>query len=196
MINKGLKNKVLLSVFATLIAFNNVALASEINFEDVNVNTNGWKDEIESQQEVKLEQCKNYSSLGGTYRASDANDYLIIKNFAGDKDKSEHAFYNVSLIENSTLQSVNGGVPDEKNLTSDSVTGKKITVSNCGMIYASAANQKYQKFDVVGNEISITNGSEITSVWGGLVQYVDEPSVINNTAIIDNSKVVLLLGIR
>ena len=194
MINKGLKNKVLLSVFATLIAFNNVALASEINFEDVNVNTNGWKDEIESQQEVKLEQCKNYSSLGGTYRASDANDYLIIKNFAGDKDKSEHAFYNVSLIENSTLQSVNGGVPDEKNLTSDSVTGKKITVSKCDMVYASAANQKGQEFDVVGNEISITNGSEITSVWGGLVQYVDEPSVINNTAIIDNSKVNTVFG--
>ena len=194
MINKGLKNKVVLSVFATLIAFNNVALASEINFEDVNVNADGWKDEIESQQEVKLEQCKNYSSLGGTYRASDANDYLIIKNFAGDKDKSEHAFYNVSLIENSTLQSVNGGVPDEKNLTSDSVTGKKITVSKCDMVYASAANQKGQEFDVVGNEISITNGSEITSVWGGLVQYVDEPSVINNTAIIDNSKVNTVFG--
>ena len=194
MINKGLKNKVLLSVFATLIAFNNVALASEINFKDVNVNTDGWKDEIESQQGIKLEQCKVYSSLGGVYRASDVNDYLIIKDFNGDRDKQEHAFYNVSLIENSKLQSVQGGVPDEKNLTSDSVTGKKITVSNCGMIYASAANQKGQEFDVVGNEISITNGSEITSVWGGLVQYVDEPSVINNTAIIDNSKVDTVFG--
>ena len=194
MINKGLKNKVVLSVFATAIAFNNVALASEINFKDVNVNIDGWEDEIESQQGIKLEQCKVYSSIGGVYRANDVEDYLIIKNFNGDNDKQEHAFYNVSLIENSILQSVHGGAPDENNLTSDSVTGKKITVSHCDMMYASAANQKGQEFDVVGNEISITNGSEITSVWGGLVQYSDEPSVINNTAIIDNSEVYTVFG--
>ena len=126
MINKGLKNKVVLSVFATAIAFNNVALASEINFKDVNVNIDGWEDEIESQQGIKLEQCKVYSSIGGVYRANDVEDYLIIKNFNGDNDKQEHAFYNVSLIENSILQSVHGGAPDENNLTSDSVTGKKL----------------------------------------------------------------------
>ena len=194
MINKGLKNKVVLSVFATAIAFNNVALASEINFEYLDVNTDGWKDKIESQQGIKLEQCKVYSSLGGVYRANEVNDYLIIRNFYGDRDKIEHAFYNVSLIENSILQSVHGGVPDENNLTSDSVTGKKITVSKCKMKYASAANQTGQEFNVVGNEISITNGSEITFVWGGLVQYSDEPSVINNTAIIDNSKVDTVFG--
>lgn len=126
MINKGLKNKVLLSVFATAIAFNNVVLASEINFKDVNVNNDGWEDKIESQQGIKLEQCEVYSSLGGVYRASDVNDYLTIRNFNGDSNKQEHAFYNVSLIENSRLYSVNGGVPDEKNLTSDSVLVKKL----------------------------------------------------------------------
>ena len=194
MINKGLKNKVLLSVFATAIAFNNVVLASEINFKDVNVNNDGWEDKIESQQGIKLEQCEVYSSLGGVYRASDVNDYLTIRNFNGDSNKQEHAFYNVSLIENSRLYSVNGGVPDEKNLTSDSVTGKKITVSNCDMMYASAANQKGQEFDVVGNEISITNGSEIIAFRGGHVLRSDNSSVINNTAIIDNSKVNEVYG--
>ena len=196
MMTKNLKNKVLLSVFAGTMVFSCAASAAEIeiDFENIDVNADGWENKIESQQGVKLEQCKNYSSLGGTYRASDANDYLKIKNFDGDKDKREHAFYNVSLIENSTLQSVNGGVPDEKNLTSDSVTGKKITVSNCDMVYASAANQKAQNFDVIGNEIRVTNGSEITSVWGGLVQYIDEPSVIDNIAIIDNSKVYTVFG--
>ena len=155
MINKGLKNKVVLSVFAGAMLFSCAASAAEIVLDNVDTTQDKWYESYGLKQ--------SNSVLGtGIYPVIPVNktDTLNLKNLEGTK-----YFANVTNVYKSTLikGGVVGGFAEVGNGNADIVSNNTVSVTDSQIsIIAGAFSNEYD----VNNNIVIAN-----KVTGGTVIY-------------------------
>ena len=156
MINKDLKNKVVLSVFAGAMLFSCAASAAEIVLDNVDTTQDKWY------ESYGLKQSSSVIGTGGMYPVIPDNqtDTLIL-----NKLDSTGYFANVTKVDNSTLNNggVVGGFAEEGKGNADIVSNNTVSVTDSQIsIIAGAFSNEYD----VNNNIVIAN-----KVTGGTVIY-------------------------
>ena len=162
MINKGLKNKVLLSVFAGAMLFNCVASAAEIEIDgtDFPENVSGAEDVREWAEKNNLKYEMN--ELLGSKNIILANEDSKIKltNFKDD----DVIFSNVGYVDNCESLETVIGKSDFEAQNADELSNNTITVDNSNSAYVYGAYSK--KYDTNNNTVKIKDQSEVTLVNG------------------------------
>lgn len=160
MINKDLKNKVVLSVFAGAMLFSCAASAAEIVLDKVDITQDKWY------ESYGLKQSKSVLVTGGKNPVIPVNqtDTLNLKNLNGTE-----YFANVTNVYKSTLikGGVVGGFAEVGKGNADIVSNNTVSVTDSKMsLIAGAFSNEYD----VNNNIVIAN-KVINNVRGGTVIY-------------------------
>ena len=180
MINKGLKNKVVLSVFAGAMLFSCAASAAEIVLDNVDTTQDNWYESYG---------LKESSSVLGTSRIYpvipvNQTDTLVLKNL-----NSEEIFSNVTNVDGSTLikGGVVGGFAEVGNGNADIVSNNTVSVTDSQIsIIAGAFSNEYD----VNNNIVIANKvTGGTVIYGGFTGSNGENSANGNKIYITNSDI-------
>ena len=161
MINKDLKNKVVLSVFAGAMLFSCAASAAEIVLDKVVITQENWY------ESYGLKESSSVLGTSGIYPVIPVNqtDTLNLKNLNGTE-----YFANVTNVYNSTL--INGGVvggfAEEGKGNADIVSNNTVSVTDSKMsLIAGAFSNEYD----VNNNIVKANNVKANNVRGGTVIY-------------------------
>ena len=177
MINKGLKNKVLLSVFAGAMVFSCAASAAKIEIDGTGLSAspNEWAiDKGLKEFDIVVE------SGDKAYRLKDSANKLSLKNF----NNRNFLVYNVCRVENSEyIDLVIGGTNDIDNDTALAVKNNEIIVSKSNIQNLFGASSG--KYDVQNNKVYLLNKSYVSSVTGG---YAEENKAVGNEVYIKNSE--------
>ena len=162
MINKGLKNKVVLSVFAGAMLFSCAASAAEIEIDGTGLagspDDSSWTD---SKGLIKYKIALFEGAEEG-YRLENANDKLVLKNF----NNRYLDAYNVSRVEDCPyLGCVIGGADDADNDVATAASNNTVTVKNSDYVqyvYGGASG----KYAASGNTVNIYDSSVGACIGG------------------------------
>ena len=158
MINKGLKNKVVLSVFAGAMLFSCAASAEIVLDNNVNTTKDNWY------ESYGLKKSGNALGTGRLYPVIPVNqtDTLVLKNL-----NSEEIFSNVTNVDDSTLikGGVVGGFAEEGKGNADIVSNNTVSVTNSTIsVIAGAFSNEY---DVNKNTVIANDVKGGTVIYGG-----------------------------
>ena len=189
MINKGLKNKVVLSVFAGAMLFS-CAASAEIVIDGTGIDTTQDK----WYESYGLKKSGNAFVTDGIYPVIPVNqtDTLVLKNL-----NSEEIFSNVTNVDDSTLikGGVVGGFAEEGKGNADIVSNNTVSVTNSTIsVIAGAFSNEYDvnKNTVIANDVNkntvIANDVKgKTTIYGGLTGSSGENSANGNEIYITDS---------
>ena len=176
MINKGLKNKVVLSVFAGAMLFSCAASAAEIVLDNVDTTQDKWY------ESYGLKQSSSGIGTGSIVIPDNQTDTLNLKNLEGTE-----YFANVTNVYNSTLikGGVVGGFAEEGN--ADIVSNNTVSVTDSKMsLIAGAFSNEY---DVNNNIVTANKVKGGTVIYGGFTGSNGENSANGNKIYITNSDI-------
>ena len=172
MINKGLKNKVVLSVFAGAMLFSCAASAAEIEIDGTGLagspDDSSWTD---SKGLIKYK-IELFEGAEEGYRLENANDKLVLKNFNNQYLDA----YNVSRVEDCLyLGCVIGGADDADNDVATAASNNTVTVKNSNVqyVYGGASG----KYAASGNTVNIYDNSSVGACIGGYGDVVENNKV-------------------
>ena len=185
MINKGLKNKVVLSVFAGAMLFSCAASAAEIVLDNVDITQENWY------ESYGLKQSSSVIATGGIYPVIPVNqtDTLNLKNLNGTE-----YFANVTNVYNSTL--INGGVvggfAEFGAGNADIVSNNTVSVtdSQIYMIAGAFSNE----YDVNNNIVIANKVTGVTAIYGGITGTNGNNSANGNKIYLTDSDVDTIIG--
>ena len=185
MINKGLKNKVVLSVFAGAMLFSCAASAAEIVLDKVDITQENWY------ESYGLKQSSSVIATGGIYPVIPVNqtDTLNLKNLNGTE-----YFANVTNVYNSTL--INGGVvggfAEFGAGNADIVSNNTVSVtdSQIYMIAGAFSNE----YDVNNNIVIANKVTGVTAIYGGITGTNGNNSANGNKIYLTDSDVDTIIG--
>ena len=178
MINKGLKNKVVLSVFAGAMLFSCAASAAEIVLDNVDITQENWY------ESYGLKESSSVLGTSGKYPVIPVNktDTLNLKNLNGTE-----YFANVTNVYKSTL--INGGVvggfAEEGNADIVSNNTVSVTDSQISIIAGAISNE----YDVNNNIVIANKVTGGTEIYGGFTGSNGENSANGNKIYITESDV-------
>ena len=180
MINKDLKNKVVLSVFAGAMLFSCISSAAEIVLDEVDITQEKWY------ESYGLKESGSVLGTGGIYPVIPVNqtDTLNLKNLNGTE-----FFANVTNVYNSTL--INGGVvggfAEEGKGNADIVSNNTVSVTDSQIsIIAGAFSNEY---DVNNNIVKANNVRGGTVIYGGFTGTSGKNSANGNKIYITDSDI-------
>ena len=170
MINKGLKNKVVLSVFAGAMLFS-CAASAEIVLDNVDITQDNWYGSYGLKESVSV------LGTSGIYPVIPVNqtDTLNLNNLEG-----EEYFANVTNVYKSNLNNggVVGGFAEEGEGNADIVSNNTVSVTDSEMsLIAGAFSNEY---DVNNNIITANNVRGGTVIYGGFTGSNGENSANGN----------------
>ena len=179
-INKGLKNKVILSVFAGAMLFSCAASAEEIVLDNVDITQDNWYGSYE------LKKSDSALGAGGIYPVIPVNqtDTLNLKNLKGTE-----YFANVTNVYKSNLNNggVVGGFAEEGKGNADIVSNNTVSVTDSEMsLIAGAFSNEY---DVNNNIVKANIVKGGTVIYGGRTGGSGENSANGNEIYITDSDI-------
>ena len=185
MINKDLKNKVVLSVFAGAMLFSCAASAAEIVLDNVDTTQDKWY------ESYGLKQSSSVIGTGGMYPVIPVNqtDTLNLKNLNGTE-----YFANVTNVYNSTL--INGGVvggfAEFGAGNADIVSNNTVTVTNSKIYMIAGAFSN--EYDVNNNIVNANKVTGVTVIYGGITGTNGNNSANGNKIYLTDSDVDTIIG--
>ena len=180
MINKGLKNKVVLSVFAGAMLFSCAASAEIVLDKNVDTTQDNWY------ESYGLKKSGNALGTGRLYPVIPVNqtDTLVLKNL-----NSEEIFSNVTNVDDSTLikGGVVGGFAEEGKGNADIVSNNTVSVtdSKISVICGAFSNE----YDVNNNIVKANIVRGGTVIYGGFTDSNGENSANGNEIYITDSDI-------
>ena len=180
MINKDLKNKVVLSVFAGAMLFSCAASAAEIVLDEVDTTQEKWY------EKYGLKESNSVLVTGGKKPVIPVNqtDTLNLKNLNGTE-----YFANVTNVYKSTLikGGVVGGFAEVGKGNADIVSNNTVSVTDSKMsLIAGAFSNEY---DVNNNIVNANKVTGVTVIYGGFTGSNGENSANGNKIYITESEV-------